>query len=436
MPNSARSGHQGQVMILFAAASFVLIAILALAIDVGNALAEKRQTQAAADAAALAADLVYQRAPFGDPAPVAAIEESGEYYAEANGFAASEVELTPLATYTPPGGGELQRCVKATVTAPVDSFFIEVVYQGNWDVSATAVACTSPVERDYAIVTLDPDGPGINAFGTSNMTIHGGGAMSNSSMEFDGNTTWSQPGGALDAHDGISIVQRTPPSVTYESTNPAAPQIADPYADVAPPACGPLQTVPDLNTDPIILSPGTYSGISVSGGNAKNIVLIGGVYCFTGDFGVQSGKGNPRTVYGEDVLLYFQGSAELDIRGGDTGFSVSHTTLPSVIKNVAPAGVRDVLGTRSCTDPACDAEIVIFYNRSNCSNLSIEGGNRLNVIGIIYAPCSLITLKGHSGSQVVGQIIGGQAAFGGTTELTITYASSSNVLVPVVFLVQ
>ncbi len=45
---------EGQVLILFALASFVLVGIMALALDAGYLMAERRQAQAAADSAALA----------------------------------------------------------------------------------------------------------------------------------------------------------------------------------------------------------------------------------------------------------------------------------------------------------------------------------------------------------------------------------------------
>ena len=44
----------GQVMIIFAMAALVLVGFVALSVDTGFLMAEKRQTQSAADAAALA----------------------------------------------------------------------------------------------------------------------------------------------------------------------------------------------------------------------------------------------------------------------------------------------------------------------------------------------------------------------------------------------
>ena len=63
---SRTHAEPGQVLIIFALATFVLVGFIALSVDAGFLMAERRQTQNAADAAALAAAQSLYRAKKGE----------------------------------------------------------------------------------------------------------------------------------------------------------------------------------------------------------------------------------------------------------------------------------------------------------------------------------------------------------------------------------
>jgi hypothetical protein len=423
---------------LFALLLFALVGVLALAIDAGYLMAERRQAQAKADGAAMAADKAYQRNQTGN------IVSTGLAYATSgeDSIDPDEVTITPLASYTVNGIGYV-KCVRAVVEHEVTPFFVGAIYSGDWAVRAEAVACTQDEPRQYALIALEEDGRGMIGSGTGSIVINHGGAISNADATFTGTVDWLQVDGPLDAVDGIDINGSA--NVQADLMNPASAAVTDPLASVPEPTSGQCNTtvynsavtIGPHSPDVTVLQPGNYQrGISVSGGGTKSIVLTSGIYCFGRDFDVSSGSGNPKYVFGEGVLLYFYGGAELSIRGGATSFNVSYTSLPSSVIAGAPSGVAAELTGGGCTIAACDAGVAIFYARSNCDDLRLEGGNGWHITGRVYAPCSEIHLAGHSGSEINGQVIGGEVDFTGTSDLTINYVSDEDTDVPLVYLVE
>lgn len=191
--------HEGQVMILFAVASLVLIGAVALAVDVGFLLAERRQVQAAADSAAMAA------AQSGLDNKTAQIVSAGKSYGSLNAsVAVSAVDVNPNASG--PSGGEGERYVEVTIVKEVQKFFLGAIYTGAWSVTASAMAAVEPIEADYALITLDENTtPGIYMNGTTGIVITGdnGSAVSNSTIQGGNNTTFTVDG-AIHASGAIS----------------------------------------------------------------------------------------------------------------------------------------------------------------------------------------------------------------------------------------
>lgn len=105
-----------------------------MALDVGYLLTERRETQAAADASALAAaKVIADGASFGS----SAVTDAADSYAAANGIGEeSTVTVDPVWT----GPEAEDGTVRVDVTQPVQRFFLGAVYTGDWQVSASAVA--------------------------------------------------------------------------------------------------------------------------------------------------------------------------------------------------------------------------------------------------------------------------------------------------------
>ena len=417
-PESARrrAAHCGQALLIFAVASVALVGMMAMAVDAGYLLGQRRGVQSAADAAALAADKAVQRNQGG------AVVATGLGYAAANGYANGGANTVTI--NRPPSSGSRAGdnvCVEAIISHQAAKFFVGAVYSGPWQTQARGVACAEPTSRPYALIALKPNGSGLTAGGSAELQINNGGAFTNNVVNICGTASWIQADGPLDAVSGITVCPNA--DVVAETMNGTSPPLADPLAGVAPPTaaeCGTTRPNPNIrNADPspITLQPGNYvAGITISGNN-KVINFAPGVYCFGGDLKVNGGSSG-NVLKGSPVLFYFSGNARFNVDGG--GNDVQLKSGP---------------GT-SCTTAACSAKIVIYYDRANCQDLWLVGGNGTNVNGIIYAPCSLIHLGGGSGSQITGQVLGGDVTLVGGAALTINYQEYVVTAIPLVYLVE
>jgi hypothetical protein len=406
---------RGQALIIFALFSVVLLGAMALSVDAGYLMAQRRGAQGAADAAALAAGKALQRSQTSD------IAGTGQAYAAANGFANGSTN-TVTVNYPPASGTRAgsSTCVQTTIVHSAQRFLVGAIYSGPWSVSATATACTEPEPRPYALIALDPSGSGLTSGGNSGLTINNGGALSDYNVNICGTASWIQADGPLDSVGGITVCPNA--DVDALTMNGSAPSMTDPLASVAAPSCGGLTVQPDPNItnsdpSPINLSPGNYSsGITING-NDKVINFASGVYCFGGDLKTNGGS-HGNVLKGSDVLFYFGTGAKFNVDGGGN----------DVVLDSGPGG--------NCTIPACTAKIVIFYQRTNCADLWLVGGNDTDVDGIIYAPCSLVHLGGASGSEITGQVVAGSATMAGGADLTINYKQYVATSIPQVYLVE
>lgn len=430
--SKGRAAQPGQVLVIFALAIFVLVGFVALAVDAGFLMAERRQAQAAADGAAMAAAKAYQRNES------ASIEAVAHGYANEYGFNESEVAPLPMESYTSPTGVGYAKCVQVTVTRDVTQFFIGAIYGGDWQVIAEGVACSTPEVRKYAMIAKDPDGKGITAAGGADVTITGGGgAMSNGDSDFCGSAAWIQADGPLDASQGIDICNNA--NVVSNPPNPRAEEIPDPFETYAEPSCsgyGPSETytnknpaaterwpaspwVPDVDlgakdakdygTQQQRFKPGKYpNGISIS--NSFDVFFEPGLYCIGGDGLNLTTNVGGLDVVGEDVMLYFYGSkSKLNINSQHANVKFANQS------NLCVAGDGG---------PAC---IVVFYSRGQisgqaqtCQDLRLNG-NVVTLTGVVYTPCSPIELAGNGTLTVNGQIVGGEIDVKGGNQVVVNY---------------
>lgn len=395
-----------------------MIGFVALSVDAGFLMAERRQAQNAADAGALAGAKSVQRDEVTE-AETSAVD----YVADHNGFDGSgdDVVAEYPADPAPPSPYVATDCVFVSVTHDVNKFFVGALYDGDWQVAAEAWACTKMKPEPYALIALDRDGDGLKSGGNASLTIVGGGALSNIDADICGTASWISADGPLDAYGDITVC--TNADVDANPIRSNSPAIDDPLGSIAEPTmaqCGTTQANPNIKNssdDTTTIGPGNYTdGISVSGQD-KELVLTPGLYCFGDDFKANSGS-NGLTIRGENVTLYFYGDAMLNLDGGGV----------SLIMDAPPGG--------PCTIAACNAEILVFYSRTNCDEMRLVGGNNTSMEGIFYAPCSSLHLGGGSGSQYIGQIIVADATIIGGADITLVYDNKVLTEVPRVFLVQ
>lgn len=384
-------------MIIFAAASLVLIGFVALAVDTGYLMAERRQTQNAADAAALAAAQSLYNGRTDQITP------SGQAYGAANaGVTAGNVDVSwPPATGEYAGDAEY---VQVTINKDVQKYFVGALYSGDWEVGASAVAGVELIPGDYGLIALEE--PGIHLTGTADISItNGGSAMSNDDIDRNGAPNSFVTEGTIDANgtidagpnwsapDGIRGGQPTVPDPIVEAgiTSPSRPPL--------PGVTNCVQTGPPIDC---VMSPGLYSNQTVF--IRRTATMLPGIYYF--DNATVHLEGNNARLIGDDVLLYFTNGSTLEITPG----TVELTGYPS------------------------KAGIAIWV--ADDTPLDAGGNSDLFVEGIIYAPEAHVTLRGTGADVVHGQVFVHDLEIVGTGAMGIRYVKSVDTERPKVFLVQ
>jgi hypothetical protein len=402
---------------MFALAIFVLIGFVALSIDAGFLMAERRQAQSAADAGALAAaaDVLRNK-------PLAVVQNAGKVYGADN----ADVSTSDVTINWPPASGTYAgnpKYVEAIVTKEVDQFFIGAVYSGDWAVTTRAVAGVEPEPRPYALLALNA--PGIYINGSTSVYVDGGSAMSNSNIDSSGNSNIFFAGGSIDAAGTIAGNSNWSAS---EGINQGLAPIPDPLAGTPAPPKGPNVTSAMLTAAGFTVSgqkwvcpsnttcnlPAGYyhqSNLSPQTIEASGeIVLAPGVHYFDGNITLSMGNTNA-WIKGNGVLLYFTGNSNFTPSNGN-------------IQITAPAS--------SPYGGGLDGMLLWI---ANCSVFDSQGNGVFSVEGVIYAPCSHVELHGTPGGAGV-QVIVGDLVVKGTSEFRILYREYVNMDRPRVWLVE
>lgn len=329
---SRHTAHDGQILILFAASLLLMLAILALAVDVGFLLAQRRGVQNAADAAALAVAHAVQTGETDQ----ATLENIARYYAEQNGY-----EVTPTITYEPS-----QKKVSVDLEYDVPKFFVGLLYPGPWRVPAHAAAATEPEVVDVALLALNPEGLGIETSGNTTITVAGGSVMSNNQIVTRGSTTITADQ-YVNARNGF----RESGNSTLQGglgTNPFAPEVPDPLADkIQPPPLPafPTEALPSPGgsaqecklypgwSDPVFTIPaGLYSGggaacIDINSvPSGQTLRFAAGNYRFTNGAGIRAGGGSSGTIVMQQGNYTFDGGEGITIDGSTPNFHMEEGT--------------------------------------------------------------------------------------------------------------
>lgn len=399
---------KGQVLIIFALATIVLVGMAALAVDVGFMLAERRQVQAAADSAAMAAA---QSALDNNLGQVA---DAARSYGSINADVSVDAVTVDVDA---DGPGDAERYIEVTIVKDVPKFFLGAIYLGDWTTSASAVAAVEPIEANYALITLNPDAaPGIYMNGTTGIDISGndGGAASNSTIHGLPNTTFHaesvihaygniQSGGNWVADQIVGNRNRlvNDPIVAAGLTAPAAPAMVrdQTYVD----SC--------LSSSPCALQPGRYTNVKIDMDNNDVINMSSGLFYFDGDSSFD--LKNKSELNGDGVLLYFTGTASLTPKNGNINLSAT-----------APVGNGEA--TRD--------DMVVWVD--NCTNVDLQGNGDMYFEGIFYAPCSHSWMHGGTSETIRGQLILGSLDVRGNATLQIAYEQLAETTRPAVFLIR
>jgi len=460
-----RSAMRGQVLIIFALASFVLIGFVALSIDTGFLMAERRQVQNAADVAALAA----AKSLFdGNTAQITA---SAQSYGVAN----ADVPAGNVVVNWPPVSGAYvghAKYVQVTITKDVEKFFVGAMYTGPWQVAATATAGIDQLRANIAMLALNPDAGGIRAVGNAGISATGDEAtiMSNYTLDLTGNVNVSASG-YVNANDGFDTTGNiTVQGALGESEN--TPEVPDPL-------------VGTLSAPAIPNCPGRDdAGISVSGNNSETI--LPGTHVFHGDgisltgnstLNIASGDhefwfcdgasfrmaGNQRITKGVNtrVTMHFIDGNGLRLTG-NSSWSLPRGEYYFVDSNVEYTGNSaltrtDVFfyfsgdasmrstgnGSFGFTAPSTEVYpgylpgILVFADWNNTETFRWVGNSGTSSGGAIYLPSATMEMVGNSSGRIIqGQLIADRFSFTGNANISVQYQQVIDLSNPRLFLVE
>jgi hypothetical protein len=461
-----RSSERGQVLVIFAGALILVLAITALVVDLGLSFMIRKQEQNAADPGAIAAARFIRA---GGGPNVVGMRRAACFYARQNGFfgsatddnsctAANDADGTTLTVNYPPGGSAgtyagRDGFVEVILSRLHRTFIGRVVGIANIRVSIEAVAaysdgdsntsslialdpgntCSAGRTHGTGAITIHPVGPGISG-GYVHVNSTCGASVPDTNCQNDssaglvigGTSTLTAP------HTYVSGTCKSNGTGLIGALNEGAVQIGDPLADLPPPdladyppgKCGPTgfvtaPTGPNSggcifnDADVIPLLPGVYYGGWDIKKNGATLELAPGVYILAGGgikltsggsiTSVQGGLGVPAP-----VLIFNTDNPATRTGQANIDFNASATLKLRAIDSGPYRGI-------------------VVWNDGKGSNptalIDLKGQTSLDISGTIYSPKGLVNIEGGGGvgSTASIQVIAWQFDVGGNTNLDMPY---------------
>ncbi len=359
----ARS-NDGGILVVAAIAAPVLIGTAGLATDVGFWYANARLAQTAADAAAMAGALEVVRSNGGSSQITAAVIAD----AANNGFSPGNGD-TITVNYPPVSGvkaGALD-AVEVIVTRPTARFLSSLVYAGNVNVTARAVATTNA--NNTCVWALNPTAPSAFRVSGASVAEFECGIYVNSNND---SALFQNGAGCLDANE-IKVVGGDSTSCASPTPVTGVSPVIDPLAAHPTPTYGVCDYPGNItiNGGTTTLLPGTYCGRIKIIANAI-VTFESGLYVLNGaalDIGGQA------TVSGEDVSFYLTENS----------------------------GMNDAISVSGGATVSLDAPLggplpgILFYQDRNApSNVThrFTGGANMDLEGILYFPNQAVKFAG------------------------------------------
>jgi Flp pilus assembly protein TadG len=375
------TSRQGNVSIVFALASPLVIGSAALSVETSYWYYKHHQLQAAADNAAKAAGHELRNGSSPDVVKAAAL-----YAAGLNGYDNSIGTIN----VAPPTSGpyaNVNSAVQVTLTQTQQRFFTQVFSKAPVVAEANATA-NWQTTADACILALNPSAAQAAYFnGSANLTLNGCVVMSDSGAA-NGVFVWGaasltascivSAGGVQTKTGGINDTGCVKPEID-------APPAPDPYKNLAWPTT--VFNTPCVNASGNNYSPGIhYCSLDIG---PNDINLPAGQYMFDS----VTGHGNG-SLTGSGVTL-FTGSGGVDING--------KTTL-------------DLSGPTS----GADQGIVFFGSRSASAAVSVNGTNSSLITGALYFPNQQVNYQGNfSGVNGCTQIVADTVVFTGNATFNV-----------------
>jgi hypothetical protein len=379
--------EKGQALILIAFGIVAILGLTALAIDGGNAFADRRHAQNAADNAALAAALT--RLNNGDWQQAAFTRAADNTY-DNNGVS-NEVFV-----HNPPIEGPYacpaHRCndyIQVIIESRVDTWFARIVGVEFVNNRVHAIARAKPrvpYFDGHAIVALSPGGgpkPAIRFRGASELVVTGSGVLSNSSdacaVSIGNNVADKLDVPYLNAPGAVCDNNGNPIGGGNTTQFPYPPSFSEFDVDEL---CSRSNVVKVTETNKDFPS-GT-------GHTIQNDTI----YCISGNFKITTG--GPYSATNVTFVIF----GDLEVTGG------------TLILSSPP-------------------DLPLFYlpykagNPPN-SNVKINGNSGSSLRGMLLAPDSDCDISGGSGTGITGQVICYTVDITGGSESTVEYNDEDN----------
>jgi Flp pilus assembly protein TadG len=424
--------RRGGVTPLVVLSLALLVGVVALVIDGGTLLEERRHVQGAADAAALAAaaDLYANYAANQGTDPSSTASASALATAAANGFSNDgvtsvvTVNLSPqnyqsgphAGTKLPAGYAEV--IIQYNAARTFSNFFgsgalpvtARAVARGQWtsvsdDVIALNLTAASTVSLSGGSSLNLAGSLRVNSSSSLGLSVLGGGSITASQFNIN-KAVGSLLGLLLALLNGVG---GTSPTVNY------LPPIADPLRSLPAPNAVSLGLTNQgtniiVNTGATVdLYPGVYTGgITVSGGSTAVLHA--------------NSDGTPGIYFLQGGGLTVSGPSSVSMAVGETAGVMIYNAWGSTADTINIAGS----GTLTLTPPSSGVYqgISIFQKRgtkaSHGPDVTISGQGTANVAGTIYSAYAKVALSSSGAANVMGgQVIADTLSLTGGATINI-----------------
>lgn len=400
--------ESGQVLVLTAMCTTILVGFLAMAIDVGILYRAKRNTQIAADAAAVAAaqDYLYNQA-------VSSAQTVGKAASAANGYTDGSGGVS-VTVNMPPQSGPNQSTgyAEVIVNAPNPTFFMRAMGFNSVNVAARAVAGT-PTNGDACIWLLASSGNGLSLQGSYDIQAPSCGIYINSNSSDAISVTG---GGGIVNAKYVDVVGNSVPSHETSPT-PVTPNTAprtNPW--------GNLQG-PNPSTD---CSTSTYAWTAVTTSGSTNVSKLtpnsNGVVCFTNSVTIGSGVNLPGSSSG--IVYVFENGVTIGtgatVSFGSCSSPCSYNSTTQMFSGTPQGAVMDLYGGTLTQDSSSLLNVYaptsgtysgigVLQPPANTNELQVQfGSNNEWFDGYIYAPGAEVYLQDNGGGVTATGIVANQ----------------------------
>jgi hypothetical protein len=383
LPNS----EKGQAIVYLVLGFVVFLGFVALAIDGGMALADRRHAQNAADAASLAGGgkaatiLVNLECPafftcgnnIEQQAENVSIQRAGQNNFIIDNNLSDHNGVDAKCVYT-----EKYIDVTVDISSTTQSNFLQLVYPKalhNEVEAETRAYPGGPIGNNDAIVGLNDGncsgGNGVTVNGTGSTVVNGGNIFSNGCVQGNGTK------GSAEVSDGeIYAHFKDEGNITFTPTIQITSTILtlDDYY-IEPPSC-------------TVWYDKLPSGV------------LHGLYCMTGNLDFKPGdEGYGVTFYVPNGTISANGNGK------------------NPIKLYAPSNKKDDPGY----PPNPPAITGILFFSPNGKAITVNGDTGDVFSGVVYAPKSQVTVNGTADNIFFGQVIGWDVKIGGNNNMTVNY---------------